>query len=100
MSTSAEEQSFLDVTIRRSLNPINAPQKVFLYEVSQLSDSDDDRATQFRIDLQSFLGLRTPIDPMIWYKPGVKHEDEKVIGEVKAKKIDICSKRYGKEKRA
>lgn len=37
--------------------------RVFLYEVDQLSDVNDERATQFRRDMQRFLGLENPILP-------------------------------------
>lgn len=37
--------------------------RMFLYDVEQLSDPDENRATRFRSDMQHFLGLRKPIAP-------------------------------------
>ena len=66
--------------------------KIFLYEVSQLSDPVYE--SQFRIDLQRFLGLTQPISTMIWFKPGRNHTSEHVKQKTAAKKIDICNDRY------
>jgi len=89
--------AYLDPEARKSIDPLpNIPaQKVFLYEVSQLSDGDESRAAQLREVLQSFLGLRQPILPMIWYKPGKEH-NLATLQKVNAKKIDICDRKYGK----
>ena len=69
--------------------------RVFLYELSQLSDQDPTRSLAFRKDLQSFLGLKQPIPDMIWFKPGIDHEDAEALNDVNSKKIDICQPKYG-----
>lgn len=93
MSDPAELQ-YIAPKIRRSMDPLNmTQQKVFLYDVSQLSDPDPVREAQLLVDLQGFLGLTEPISPMIWFKPGKKH-DNKLLQEVNSKKIDICEDQY------
>ena len=72
--------------------PISQP--LFLYDVSQLSDTDNDRALQFRTDLQTFLQLDRPIPPMIWYKPGIQHQDPQKMAAITARKINICHSNY------
>ena len=95
-----EEYKYVDIKFRkRSLNPVPpSSRRVFLYDVSQLSQQKDDvdgkRAAQFRVDLQKYLRLEKPIPPMIWFKPGINHTDSKVIQATRARKIDICSDKY------
>jgi hypothetical protein len=79
--------------------PINFTAPVFLYEVSQLSDSDSMRNIVFRQDLQNFLGLQADsvvIEPFIWYKPGKNHSDPTVLDAINRKKINICDPQYNK----
>jgi len=96
MATSADEHSYVDPAIRKSMVPFDGRRwRVFLYEVSQLSGDNEKLATQFRYDLMAFLRLSQPISPMIWFKPGRQHEDQRTLDEVNSKKIDICSPRYG-----
>lgn len=68
------------------VNP-NPQRRVFFYEISQLSDPEVEPT--FRKDLQNFLGLSEPIEPMIWFKPGKTH-NETQLETINAKKIDIC----------
>jgi hypothetical protein len=91
--TDPNEIKYIGQKIRRSMDALHTTQKVFLYEVSQLSDSDPGREAQLRTDLQTFLGLRKPIAPMIWFKPGKKH-NEKVLERVNQKKINICDDKF------
>jgi DNA polymerase III delta prime subunit len=81
---------FVDSRYRKAINVIQTKRKVFLYEVSQLSDRDEDRSLQLRQDLQRFLNLRQPIRPFIWFKPGKNHTEESVKQVVERDKIDIC----------
>jgi hypothetical protein len=48
-----------------------------------------------RDDLQQFLGLREPIAPFIWFKPGKNHTREE-LKRVDKKKIDICDDKFAK----
>jgi hypothetical protein len=69
--------------------------RVFLYEVSQLTESHDhNRTDTFRLDLQHYLGLSRAIPPMIWFKPGRNHTDELILQRTASRKIDICDERY------
>jgi hypothetical protein len=90
-----ERTDYFNRKFLRMMNPVpmNAS-SVFLYEVTQLSDPDEGRARQFLIDLQHFLKLDTPLDPMIWFKPGMQHETEEEKQAAEAKKIDICDERF------
>jgi hypothetical protein len=95
MSTDPREQQLVDEAYRKSIrDPVPTPRRIFLYEVSQLSDPDDKRAEQFRRDLQQYLQLQRPIDPFIWYKPGRKHSSENEQKAIDAQKIDICQERF------
>jgi hypothetical protein len=64
--------------------------RVFLYEVSQLSDKDSVRGEDFRRSLQTFLHLTVPLDPMIWYKPGKVHDNANRLARLNAQKMNIC----------
>ena len=94
MITDDNERQFVDPALWTALDPVPTPRRVFLYEVSQLSDRDEHRALQFRTDLQHYLGLKEPIEPFIWFKPGVNHTEEGALEKVNSKKIDICEDRY------
>lgn len=96
MTTDETEQSFVDEPFRKIMDAVPTSRRVFMYEISQLSDPDENRASQFRSDLQRYLHLKQPIDPLIWFKPGVNHTDERQLGDVNSKKIDICEARYEK----
>lgn len=72
---------------------VNLPNKVFLYEVSQLSDKNEKREAQFLEDFQHFLHLREPIPSIIWFKPGKKLDADQHKERTK-RKIDICKEEY------
>jgi hypothetical protein len=95
MSGDPNEYQYIDpVYRRRSMDPLpRNSRRIFLYEVSQLSDQED-RTAQFRVDLQNFLGLEQPIPPLIWVKPGRNHTDQRTVERANAKKIDICDDQY------
>eukprot|EP00977_Amphora_coffeiformis_P010974 scaffold2614_cov132-Amphora_coffeaeformis.AAC.1 len=78
----------------RIVKPTPTPVPVFLYEVTQLSDTDPTREMQLLQDLQDFLQLEQPLDRMLWFKPGIVHSNEAVAQYLETKKIDICDKRY------
>jgi len=88
------ERKLVDPEFWTALNPVPTPRRVFLYEVSQLSDRDEQRSLQFRTDLQHYLRLNEPIEPFIWFKPGINHTEQRALEEVENKKIDICEDRY------
>lgn len=99
MATDPDEQQYLAPEFRHTLDPIVKPpgktsQKIFLYEVSQLSDPDPDRAADLRTTLQSFLNLTIPLDPMIWYRPGKQHKNQWELERLNAKKINICDAQH------
>jgi hypothetical protein len=81
---------FVDSNYQKAINVIPTKRKVFLYEVSQLSDRDEGRSLKLRQDLQSFLHLNQPIAPFIWFKPGLNHSDESVRQTIEMQQIDIC----------
>ena len=66
--------------------------RVFLYDVDQLSDSNETRSLEFRKSLQHFLHLRNPLPPLVWFKPGRqgKHLNTTKQDQIAAKKINIC----------
>jgi len=71
------------------------PFKVFIYTVGQLQDKNATRDAQFRLDLQEFLGLKTPI---IGFNEEAK-TNEVAKSNVRNSTIypehmDICEPRY------
>lgn len=78
--------------------PPHTPNPIFLYDTEQLSDTDEQRTAQFRIDVQQFIGLSEPLPPIIHYSPG-KNLNATLQAERDAKKMHICSEEY-KELRA
>jgi hypothetical protein len=96
ITTNIAELEYIDIPMRKAIDPIRTTRKVFLYEVSQLSDPDMDRSTQFRKDLQHFLHLKQPILPFIWYKPGQNRTTDRnlKVNVVNSRKIDICDSKY------
>jgi hypothetical protein len=64
--------------------------QVFLYEISQLGDKDEDRAYKYRRDLGSFLGLKHELSPII-------HEEESQNYHYD---LDLCEDRYRPLRRA
>lgn len=88
--SSPSEMRLLQLQLDRVQTPVGP---VFLYDVSQLSDSGDGgiRSAQFRTDLRNFLGLTKEIPPFpavdtsgrFDFLPVVKRQTEE-------EKIDIC----------
>lgn len=81
---------FVDPKYRKGITVVPTQRRVFLYEVSQLSDKDETRSLRLRQDLQDYLKLDKPIEPFIWFKPGKNHSDPSVKQAIESQKIDIC----------
>lgn len=91
--THADELALIDADMRKALDPVPTNRRVFLYEISQLSDPQ--RESQFRSDLQHFLHLKKPLDPFVWFKPGKNRTDDKRdTKQIDSNKINICEERY------
>lgn len=92
--TPMTSQSELDL-LQLGLDPVKTPVgKVFLYEVSQLSESEDgggSRSTQFRDDLRDFFELTQDIPPFPTVNTAGKFDHLAPIKQqVDKEKIDIC----------
>eukprot|EP00591_Stephanopyxis_turris_P016179 CAMPEP_0195540934 /NCGR_PEP_ID=MMETSP0794_2-20130614/50824_1 /TAXON_ID=515487 /ORGANISM="Stephanopyxis turris, Strain CCMP 815" /LENGTH=454 /DNA_ID=CAMNT_0040675013 /DNA_START=453 /DNA_END=1817 /DNA_ORIENTATION=- len=61
VDVSAEE---LKEMKKLGLKMVPNPYKIFLYNVDQLGDKNEERSSQFRSDLQEFLGLKESIPPL------------------------------------
>jgi hypothetical protein len=59
--TDRAELGLLDLPARYTTTLSTIPNRVFLYDVGQLYDQDEARASLFRQDLTTFLGLKTPL---------------------------------------
>jgi hypothetical protein len=99
ITTNMEEMEYVDLEMRKAIDPIWTMRKVFLYEVSQLSDRDTERALRLRDDLQHFLHLKQPIPPFIWFKPGQNrttdnNNNNNDANVANSQKIDICDAQY------
>lgn len=62
---------------------------VFLYTLDQINDEDVSRAAAFRGDLQSFLGLSNPLEPL-----GHENLNHFVGGQAHTETIDICEPHF------
>jgi hypothetical protein len=74
-----------------ALSPL--PNPVFLYAVEELADKNATRRAEFRKQVQHFLGLSTPLPPLLHYTPG-RRWTEKVQRDRDAQKMDICQAQY------
>jgi hypothetical protein len=74
-----------------ALAPI--PNPVFLFSVEELGDKNATLQANFRQAVQSFLGLSTPLPPLMRYVPG-RRWTEKVQRDRNAQKIDICQDEF------
>lgn len=63
--------------------------KVFLYSLDQLNESNEHRSRPFRRDLQTFLGLEKPLDPM-----GHENLNHFVGNKAHPETVDICEDKY------
>ena len=93
ITTNKNELAYVDIEMRKAIDPVPTNRNVFLYEVSQLSDRNSERSLQFRKDLQHFLHLKEPIAPFIWFKPGQNHSNDH-HNVIHSRKIDICDAQY------
>jgi hypothetical protein len=82
-SATAEEKLLEAPQYKVFKNLPRAPNPVFLYEISQLHDANQTRADLYRSDLQAYLGLRQPLDPV----EGPEEENQ-------IKVFDICEENY------
>ena len=71
----------------KHFNVINSSFPIFLYEISQLSDANEDRAELFRNDLQRFLGLSTAFPPIVPHN--VNHKKD-----LHPNALHICDEKY------
>jgi hypothetical protein len=63
--------------------------KIFLYSLDQLNESNEHRSRPFRRDLQTFLGLETPLDPM-----GHENLNNFVGNKAHPETVDICEDKH------
>jgi len=68
----------------------NIANPLFLYDTEQLYDKNTTRSTQFRKDLQKFLGLSAPLMAPIQKQPNEAATRKKAEDKV----LDICEPRY------
>lgn len=66
------------------------PFKVFIYTVEQLHDKNAARQQQFKLDLQEFLRLKTPLMQFDQMPKGDSHQDSSQYAE----HLDICEPQF------
>lgn len=82
-----------EIEMRRNfphlLDPLPPPManKVFLYDIEQVADTNETRSTTLRRDLQQFLELEEEIPPLTIHKNKGKRKPDKAY-------IDICEQEY------
>jgi Sulfotransferase domain len=87
--TNPEELKLLSPVLprhRQSQPKLN--NEVFLYEISQIEEADETLAAQYRKDLQEYLGLAEPIEPL--EETPESHE----TSPVKHLEINICDEEH------
>ena len=85
------EQKLLHLThAQQHLVVVSNP--LFLYDVEQLYDTNVTRREQFRRDVQHFLGLSTPLPPLVPPVPSTRGP--------KPKALDVCQPQYQQNLRA
>lgn len=83
--TDPEELKLLSPLLPRHRKLPKLENPVFLYEISQMHDSDESRSAQYRADLQQYLGLQEPLEPLAESKESHGDHPNKDL------EIDICS---------
>jgi Sulfotransferase domain len=86
--SSPEELALLSPIKPKDIQGHKFENKVFMYEISQMHEEDETLASQYRLDLQNFLGLKEPIGPL--NEPRESHEDS----PFKHLEIDICDEEH------
>lgn len=90
--TDPNEYNLVAPRYRKKLHPVPVKGKVLLYEVSQLGDRDPIRSHALLRTLQTFLKLDIDdMEEMMWFRPGIKHNDTELEAKLNATKIDICA---------
>jgi hypothetical protein len=85
------EQKLLHLTHAQQ-HLVVVPNRLFLYDVEQLYDNNVTRREQFRRDVQHFLGLTTPLPPLVPPVPSTRGP--------KPKALDVCQPKYRQTLRA
>jgi hypothetical protein len=69
------------------------PNEIFLFDLSQLGDSDDKRRELFRNSIKSFMGLSEDLSEAAHFVPGIKW-NETLQAMKDSLKIDICNHQF------
>ena len=85
------EQELLHLTPAQQ-HLVVVPNPLFLYDVEQLYDTNVTRRAQFGRDVQHFLGLTTPLPPLVPPVPSTRGP--------KPKALDVCQPQYQQTLRA
>ncbi len=95
-SMTSLEKGIVGLTKRTWFNTstvLGVPNPVFLFDMHQLADDNEERQIAFRKDIQNFLGLTTELPPPGNHKPGRKW-DTKTQQKKDQAKIDICDAKH------
>ncbi|EEC51248.1 predicted protein [Phaeodactylum tricornutum CCAP 1055/1] len=84
MSTTDEMQYFLSSEKKPENLTVISQMKVFVYDIAQVEDKDEERSQLFMDDMQTFLQMTEPFKPM----------GQKSGGKTKQSRIDICEQKY------
>ena len=71
--------------------------KVFLYDIEQLSDKNEARLSQFLLDLKNYLGLTRDLPPPIKQVPGREISAE-IQEQRSSLKINVCDEKYAEQR--
>jgi hypothetical protein len=84
MSTTDEMQYFLSSEKKPENLTVISQMKVFVYDIAQVEDKDEERSQLFMDDMQTFLQMTEPFKPM----------GQRSGGKTKQSRIDICEQKY------
>jgi hypothetical protein len=85
--TSTEELDLLTPFLPKRWRKVASPNPIFFLELSQLGDTNQTRAAQFRRDLQKFLDLDQELPPV----PNVRPIDRRSNVKKNVSNFEICS---------
>ena len=87
--SSHEELALLTTTNPKDLQGPKFQNEIFLYEISQMEEEDEELASQYRQDVQQFLGLNEPMSPIteklnVWEETAFQEDEIDICDEIHA----------------
>lgn len=91
MNSTLELEMKRDFSVQFRQMPPPIPHPIFFYDMEQLADTNETRSTQFRQDLQTYLGLKQPMPPIVRANQGKRKPSPS-----NREYIDICDAKFNR----